>query len=186
MDRVSGSKYGRDHRIPTESRPSKFYEHKQFRFFDRLDGVTAASQIVYKVTVETDIEVFERSLELWSGGREYLVYPDTQQVNFTGSLTPVVDRISNLNGIVKNGLPIPTTKLLVEKATGAGIFTTTDLPQIGTAVLTDGNSNRASSVYTPDSTRLGIPNGTVIWLVLNQVGASTATKGIVTLSYEEV
>lgn len=79
MDRVSGSTYGRDKRIPTESRPSKFYEHKQFRFFDRLEAVATTSQIVYKVTVDTDIEVFERNLELWSGGREYLVYKDTHK-----------------------------------------------------------------------------------------------------------
>lgn len=74
----------------------------------------------------------------------------------------------------------------MERAVGVGIFATTDFPDAGTTVLTDGNSNRASSVYAPDSNRLGIPEGTIVWLVMNHIGANTVTKGALTLSYEEV
>lgn len=182
MDRVSGRKDGRDKRVPTESRPSKFYEGKQFRYFDRLTNIPYGSQIAYKVILGKPIELFNRDLSIWEGGREYLVYRDTPEITFTGILADA-GVLSPLNS---NG-PQITPDISIQRAVGSGIFTpsVTDIPIIGTGILTDGNSNRASSVYTPDSLRLGVP-ATTMWLVLNSIGANSVTNGHISLAYEEI
>lgn len=183
MDRVSGRKYGTDKRIPTESRPAAFYNKKQFRYFDTLDNIPFASQVVYKAIITGELELVHRDLSLWAGGREYLVYKDSPSITFTGTLQDS-GIIANLNQIGGN---VPTETVVIQRAVGANILTigVNDKPFVGTAILTDGNTNRASSVYTPDSLRLGLSD-TTVWLVLNPIGANSPTHGQLILAYEEV
>lgn len=173
-------------RISVDSQQTSFEEAAQFRFFDRLINVPQSSQIVYKFTGENAINVFHRELQFWKGGREYLVYPDSANITFTGTLSEQ-GRLTPLNSNIEApNYVAPVTTTAMERAIGADIFSAgADLPTIGTAVLTDGNSNRSSSVYSPDSIKLGLAKNAVVWLVMNHIGANSTSSGHFAISYEE-
>jgi len=173
-------------RIAVDSQQTSFEEAAQFRFFDRILDVAQASQVVYKFSGINAINVFHRELQFWTGGREYLVYPDSPNITFTGTLS-VSGRLTPLNSNIEiEGYIPPVTTASMERAVGVDIFDAgTDLPIIGTAVLTDGNSNRSTSVYSPDSIRLGLASNSTVWIVMNHIGANAASSGHVSISYEE-
>ena len=173
-------------RLAVDSQQTSFEENEQFRFFDRLVEVANANQVVYKVTVGNPVNVFRRAVNLWEGGREYLVFPDSANVTFTGSLTDVTSEIGEVNSNLREGLAShPVSTMQVQKAVGAGIFSSTDKPILGTGVLTDGNANRATNSYEDNGARAGIARNAVLWITLNPIGSVSSTNGQVELVYEE-
>ncbi len=173
-------------RISVDNQQTSFEEAAQFRFFDRLVDIPSASQIVYKFTGVNAINVFHRELQFWRGGREYLVYPDSPNITFTGTLSDQ-GIITPLNSNVEvENYTAPETTVTMERAIGAGIFSAgAELPIIGTAVLTDGNNNRSSTVYSPDSIKLGLASDTVVWIVMTHIGSNSGASGHFAISYEE-
>ena len=74
-------------RIAVDSQQTSFEKNTQFRFFDRFVDVPYGSQIVYKLTISAPINIIQRTILVWSGGREYLIYKDVAGLTFTGVIT---------------------------------------------------------------------------------------------------
>jgi hypothetical protein len=179
MDRVSGRRYGTAERVPTEPRPSGFYKKIQFQYYDRLLDVSTSNQVVYKFVMNTPVEVIGRELDLYAGGREYLIYRDSPAVTFTGTLSDS-GLLRNINAIGGS----PSSQSTIQRAIGAGIFSCTDHPVIGVPIVVGNGGSRRNTVYTPDTLRVGLEPSTV-WIVMNNLG-NASTKGSFILTYEEV
>ncbi len=179
-------------RVKVESLPSSFEENTQFRFFEDISrlnagaGVPATSQLVYKFTATNAVIVFLRQINIWEGGRKYLVYPADGNETFTGTFTDVSSQIYPTSAIVGPSGSIPATGVTVERAIGAGIFSTTSLPRNGTASLTDGNANRATSSYTANGDRGGVAAGQSFYLVFDHIGQANPTLGLFLIAFEEL
>lgn len=174
-------------RIPVDPQQTSFEENTQYRFFDELVSVPNTSQIVYKFTSTNAVNVFLRSINIWQGGRKYLVYPADGNETFTGTFTDVSAQIYPTNGNPHAGIDeIPESGVTIEKAVGAGIFSTTSKPRNGTAVITDGNNNRAASAYTANGDRGGVAEGAAFYLVFDHIGSNSATSGLFLIAWEEL
>lgn len=56
-------------RIAVDPQQTSFEKNFQFGFFDQFLSVPSTQQLVYKVTVGRDSILFNRSNEIWTGGR---------------------------------------------------------------------------------------------------------------------
>jgi hypothetical protein len=170
-------------RLKVYSQQTSFEDNEQFRYFDRLDNIPASSQIVYKITLTRPINLFTRKLSLIAGGREYLVYPDNESVTFTGTLEnsgTITPMNQNLNQYITE---TPPSGVVIQRAVGAGIFSSTDKPVDGLLALTDGNSNRSSNELDVEGGKIGYAVGDA-WVVMNHVGSNNATIGQYKLEWE--
>ena len=146
----------------------------------------SASQIVYKITSPNSINVLQRYLDLYSGGRNLLVYPDSENITFTGTLADS-GRISNVNSNPSpNNATLPVTGFTIQRATGIGIFATTDDPIDGSVVISDSQGNRSTSSFSADGLRAGVVAGAVFYFVLNSVGNNDSADGAFRFVYEEL
>lgn len=180
-------------RLSVDSQQTSFEANAQFRFFDDLsalasgDGLASTDQLVYKFSSINAVNIFLRQINLWEGGRKYLVYPVDGDSTFTGTFEDVSDQLFPVNGHLYDGLEQhPTTGVTVQRAIGSNIFTTTALPRNGTAALCDGNANRAASAFTANGDRAGVDAGQEFYLVFYHIGQATSpTKGLFLIQYEE-
>lgn len=174
-------------RIAVDPQQTSFEQNAQFRFFDRLVDIPYGSQIVYKLTITQPINVFQRTLLVWSGGREYLIYKDITGLSFTGSLADsgsITPLNENLASIYETH---PLKTVSIQRAVGVGIFTpaANQRPIGGTAAATEGNTtNKPSSEYSPNDTRYGA-SPQVLWLVLGNIGGNVNTNGHYELIWEQ-
>lgn len=173
-------------RVKVDSQQTSFAANEQFRFFYEIDNVSNVNQIVFKFTATNPVNIIRRTLELYSGGRKYRVYPDTENVTFTGTLDDV-DIITPVNtDLSDSGLSThPETGVTIQGDVGSSIFSTSDAPRNGTVVVTDGNSNRATNQYTPNDEKAGVAGGASFWLVLDHVGSNDPADGFLTILWEE-
>ena len=176
-------------RLGIDQEAVSYSENREFRFFDRIVNVANTDQLVYKFTTTVDLNVTARVIELWSGGREYLVYPGIpENVTFTGTLTSI-PKVFPVNGILRDGLSShPASGVTVERAIGAGIFSSTDDARNGTGVVTvTSGANRSSSTYSLSGEKAGVSGGVSFWLVFNHLSQSgnNATNGLFRLQWEE-
>lgn len=173
-------------RLQVDQEQASFQNNEQFRLFDRYVSVPNTSQIVYYFETTNPLFVLFRKLDLYQGGREYLVYPTTG-VTFTGTLGSPLP-LANVNGHLRlDRLVHPTSGVTVRKAVGAGIFNAGSvLPPNGTVCLTDGNANRASATYAPNDQKSGVAAGQSFYLVLEHIGSNNATSGQFSLMWEEL
>lgn len=171
-------------RLKTDPQQTSFENNTQFRYFDRLDDISQTSQIVYKITYTKPVNLFERRLSLYSGGREYLVYYD-EGVTFTGTLADS-GRITPVNQVLGPDVSeMPTTGATIQRAVGSGIFTSTQLPIDGLVTKTDGSNNRATAELDANASKLGYDVG-VIWVVMNDISGNDNTSGTYKVEWEEV
>lgn len=95
-------------RIPVHEESQSFVENRQFRMLDIWDDVAVVDQIVYKVTFTNPVSVFSVKLGVFTGGRIYQVYRDSQidtkPVAFDKSITP-----GPLNSVSHSGGSLPAT-----------------------------------------------------------------------------
>lgn len=192
-DLLTSDKQG-TRRFAVDQQQTSFEENRQFRLFFEASGAFSASvpalptgqQLVLKFNSLNAINVFVRRPEVWQGGIKYLVFPDNEQITFTGTLAPL-SRITPVNGnLADSRLPAhPTTGVSIEWAMGTGIFTSTDWPRNGTVVKTDGNSNRSTNNYSPSDERSGVGANQSFWLVMNSL-AQGDSLFLLTIMYEEV
>jgi len=164
-----------------------FTANQQFRLFDELVAVPAASQLVYKFTATNPLYVILRTINIWAGGRKYTVVPADGNETYdpTGEVD-ISDQLYPTNGVLSGDLIThPATGVTVTRNVGAGIFSSTSKPRNGTAVLTDGNQNRASSAYTANGDRGGVAGGQSFYLVFDHIGSSNATDGLFMIVYNE-
>lgn len=174
-------------RLAVDSQQTSFEGNTQFRLFYEIDNVATTDQIVFKFSSVNGVNIIRRSLELYTGGLKYRVYPDTENVTFTGTLSPV-DTVTWVNGnLSDSGLPsLPATGVTIESDIGSSIFSTTDWPRNGTVVVTDGNAQRATNNYAPNDEKGGVAPNQSFWLVLDHVGSNNTANGFLTIMWEEL
>ncbi len=168
------------------STAASFKENRQFKIFKRLIDVPHGQQIVYKFESTNPVNIMVRSINLYEGGREYIVYPDDDRNTFTGTLTPITP--APVNGNLDIGLSShPVSGVTVSFAQGSGIFTSTNVDgSNGDISLTDGNNNRANNSGESSSVMSGVGANETFWLVLNHIGTSANTNGQFLLQWEEI
>ena len=188
LDLLMSGSYDDTIRLSVDPEQAGYRENRQFRFFDTIDSVASTDQLVYKFTSANNIDITARVIELWSGGRSYYVYPDIpENITFTGSLASA-PYVWSVNGILRDGLEAhPSSGVTVQKATGAGIFSSSDFPRNGTGVLASTGANRVSSTYSQSGERAGVGAGVSFWLVFDHLSeaGSSDTKGNFRIQWEE-
>jgi hypothetical protein len=176
-------------RLKVDPERTSFQDNRQFRLFDRLLDILPTDQVVYYFQTVYPLFIILRMINVYSGGREYLVY-GVGDFSFTGTLGSPLP-IRNVNGHLRAGTLVhPTSGVVVRKAVGAGIFTpNTTLASNGTMVASSISGASQSSVYTPDGIKSGVSAGQSFYLVLNHIGPTTGgnnTFGQFNLSWEEL
>lgn len=183
-------------RIPVDSQQTSFEANQQFRFFcsisdlygSHIPALSSNEQLVFKITATNAFNVLARTPEWYSGGRFYRVFGATGNETFTGVETDCTQWLrpvnSNLSDSGLDSHPISGTSITY--SVGSGIFTTTDNPVNGTAVLSDSQGNNSSSAYGPNDIRSGVAQSSVFYLVFDHIdGGNDDTKGTFTLVLEE-
>lgn len=124
-----------------------------------------------------------RKINVWEGGREYLVYGDDGSHTVTGTFSPIP--VYTVNGNVEGGGAHPVSGVTASVAIGAGIFTEGSPPTNGDAAMTDANAARATAQPLSDSNQSGVPAGATFYLVFNNIALNDDTNGHYYLQWEE-
>jgi len=174
-------------RIAVDSQQTSFEALEQFQYLDRLIDIPSNQQIVYYITLTNPLVLFKRELNLFTGGREYLAYPDTGTHTFSGTLedSGLIGPVSTIPNPDVD--PVPTTGVTIQRATGVGIFTpdATVLPTALGLVVSQGNINQAASAYQADEDRVGVGGGVSFYIVMNPLGGANDVRGQYILKWEE-
>lgn len=190
---LTAGKDDRTQRLRTDNQPTSYEENYEFKIFRRFINVPTTDQMVFKFTAGIDCNIMERKINIWAGGREYLVIPDTGQYPALDAQLSVVT-VTNVNGILTDsGLPVhPTSQVTVLYGTGAGLigdvnstFGSESQYPNGDAVQTDGNANRANNSLLSTPNRSGVAAGQAFYLFFRNISQSTATSGHFYLQWEE-
>lgn len=170
-------------RFKVDAQPTSFEANKQFKIFYRIQSVSQNNQLVMKFDTVNALNIMVRKINIWFGGREYLVYGDDGSHTFTGTLSPLP--VYAVNGNVEGGGDHPVSGVTASVAIGSNIFTPGSEPTNGDAVVTDTNANRATSQPLADSNQSGVKAGVSFYLVFNHIGSNDPTSGHYYLQWEE-
>ncbi|AGH32197.1 hypothetical protein VPHG_00131 [Vibrio phage 11895-B1] len=176
-------------RLAVDSQQTSFEANQQYRFVDEFIDVPAATSILYKLDLGIGITLFERTLEVISGGRKYYVYPYNPLDTYVGTefWAEGEERIpSPMNYILRDGLLVHPASQLTFTRYHVTSFTPVedwlDLSLVNTA----GNNNRSTSEFTSSDIRFGGASGTVLWVYMPAVPSNNNnTNGMVRLVWEE-
>lgn len=171
-------------RIAVDAQPTSYEANEQFKIFYRLQSVPFNSQLVMKFESLNALNIMVRKINLWEGGREYLVYGDDGSHTSTGTFTPIPVR--TVNGALRDGLTShPVSGVTASVAIGSNIFVAGSGASNGDAVLTSSQGNRNTSQPLSDSNQSGVAAGLSFFLVFNPIGSSAVTTGQFFLQWEE-
>lgn len=172
-----------------DNQPTSFEANEQFRIFHRFRNIADTDQIVFKFASANPVNIMERKINLWQGGREYLVIPDDGSYGAVDAQLTTSVQVRTVNGNLNDSqLPVhPTSGVTVSLGIASGLFTISDTDQFpnGDAVRTDGNANRANNSLLTSPNMSGVAAGQAFYLVFIGIGA-TATSGHFTVQWEEV
>lgn len=176
-------------RLRTDNQQTSFEENAQFRIFHRFIGVPDNQQMVFKFAVTNPVNIQDRKINLWSGGREYLVIPDDGSYSAVDAAltTPVQVRTVN-NNLRDSGLPShPVSGVTVSYGTGADLFTIADTDQFpnGDAVLSDAAGNKGNSNLLESPNLSGVGENQTFYLVFLGINGNSGTSGHFIVQWEE-
>lgn len=186
-------------RLKTDDQPTSYEENRQFKIFRRFIDVPTTQQMVFKFEASAPCNIMERKINIWAGGREYLVIPyDSGNTEHTAidalfDENTVVD-ITSVNGYLgDSGLAEhPASQVTINYVTGAGLITVdnafgseSQYPN-GDAVQTDSNANRANNALLATPNMSGLDAGQAFFLLFRNISQSTATSGHFYLQWEEI
>ena len=179
----------RTSRLPVDNQPTSFEDNVQFKLFHRLIEIPTTQQIVFKFTSVNPVNIMERKINLWRGGREYLVVPDQGQYPAVDPLLSVIPSTTVNGNLLGRNIPThPVTGVTIEYGLLTGgdqiVIAPTDQFPNGDAVQTDSNTNRANSVLLATPNKSGVAAGQAFYLVFNNINSS-ATSGHFYLQWEE-
>jgi hypothetical protein len=189
MPNIATSRDKRIARVRTDNQPTSFEANQQFRIFHRFIGVPDNQQMVFKFSVTNPVNIQDRKINLWSGGREYLVIPDDGSYSSVDAslTTPVQVRTVN-NNLRDSGLPLhPVSGVTVSYGTGAGLFTIADTDQFpnGDAVLSDASGNKGNSNLLESPNLSGVGENQSFYLVFTGINGNSGTSGHFLVQWEE-
>lgn len=171
-------------RFKVDSQPSSYEANEQFKIFYRMQEVPQNQQMVLKFESINALNIMVRKINLWMGGREYLVYGDDGSHTVTGTFTPIP--VYNVNSNVQGGGAHPVSGVSASVAIGANIFVEGSEPSNGDAALTDANASRATAQPLSDTNQSGVPAGSTFYLVFNNIALNDDTTGQYYLQWEEI
>lgn len=183
-------------RLKTDDQPTSYEENRQFKVFHRIINHPTTDQFFFKFDASVPCNIMERKINLWAGGREYLVIPydenNAEHIAADLLLSPV--DVTSVNGYLgDSGLTEhPDSNVAVSFGTGAGVFTVNstngseDQFPNGDAVQTDGNANRANNSLLATPNMSGVDAGQAFFLVFRNISQNTATSGHFYLQWEEI
>lgn len=178
------TKLGTDYsRFKVDSQPSSYEANEQFKIFYRLQDVPQNQQLVMKFESVNALNIMVRKINVWEGGREYLVYGDDGSHTVTGTFTPIP--VYPVNGNVQGGGAHPVSGVTASVAIGSNIFTEGNPPTNGDAAMTDANAARATAQPLSDSNQSGVRAGSTFYLVFNNIALNDDTNGQYFLQWEE-
>lgn len=192
MPAIATSRNSKTARIPTDDQPTSYEENKQFKIFHRMIGVATTGQAVFKFTATPAVNILERNITAWGGGREYLVIPDAGQYPAVDALltTPVTVRTVNGN-LEDSGLPVhPTSGVTVNYGVLTGgnqipIANTDQFPNGDVIAVDEGGFFSVSNSQISGSVnKSGIAAGQAFYLVFRNI-SSDAFEGQFFLQWEE-
>lgn len=189
MPNIATSRDKRTARLRTDNQPTSFETNEQFRIFHRFIGVPNAEQMVFKFSVTNPVNIQDRKINLWSGGREYLVVPDDGSYGAVDPLltTPVQVRTVN-NNLRDSGLPShPVSGVTVVYGTGSNLIPIADTDQFpnGDAVLTDASGNKGNSNLLESPNLSGVGENQSFYLVFTGINGNDGTSGHFLVQWEE-
>lgn len=179
-------------RLKVDSQPTSYEQNHQFKIFHRFIDVANSAQIVFKFAATNPVNIQERKINLWEGGREYLVIPDLGQYpGLDAKLTEVVN-VTNVNGNLQDsGLtshPLTGVSVTLGVLTGGDVISIGDSDQFpnGDAVKVDtsGGSNKGNNQNLSSPNLSGVAENQSFYLVFNSIGSSS-TSGHFYLQWEE-
>lgn len=186
-DIFTNNEYG-IRRLAVDSQQTSFEDNKQFRFVDEMIDLPFSTIVVYKIQLTYGINLFERKLSIYEGGRKYYVYPWVSDSEVTGTIVGTQRSPSPINTLLKDGLLLHPASGTTFTRYHATAFT----PSGGTNSWldveherTDGTANRATSEFSADSIRAGYAAGTQAWLVMPSIPTNGNTNGFIRLVWEE-
>lgn len=171
-------------RFKVDSQPTSFENNSQFHIFYQINELAFADQLVMKFDSINAINIMARKINLWEGGRTYLIYNN----DGTHTTVPTVFaplKIYPVNSNVQGGGSHPVSELSIGVAIGSGIFVNGSEAFNGNAVLTDSNNNRASNQALTIDNLAGYKAGTSLYLVMDSIGFNSDTNGHFYLQWEE-
>lgn len=179
-------------RIPTDDQPTSYEENKQFKIFHRMIGVATTGQAVFKFETVPPLNIIERNITAWAGGREYLVIPDTGQYPAVDALLTTSVQVRNVNGNLEDsGEPVhPTSGVTVNYGvlTGANQIAIADTDQFpnGDVIAVDegGFFSVTNSQISNSVNKSGVAAGQAFYLVFRNISAD-AFSGQFFLQWEE-
>ena len=144
---------------------------------------------MFKFAVTNPVNIQDRKINLWSGGREYLVIPDDGSYSAVDAAltTPVQVRTVN-NNLRDSGLPShPVSGVTVSYGTGADLFTIADTDQFpnGDAVLSDAAGNKGNSNLLESPNLSGVGENQTFYLVFLGINGNSGTSGHFIVQWEE-
>lgn len=179
-------------RLATDNQPTSYEENQQFKIFHRMIGVEATGQIVFKFETTNPINIIERNIAAWAGGREYLVIPDTGQYPAVDALLTTPVTVRNVNGnLTDSGLSThPTSGVTVNYGvlTGGDQITIADADQFpnGDVIAIDegGFFSVTNSQISNSINKSGVAAGQAFYLVFRNI-SSDDFSGQFFLQWEE-
>jgi hypothetical protein len=176
-------------RLKVDSQQTSFEANEQFRIFHRFIGVPNNTQMVFKFAVTNPVNIQDRKINLWSGGREYLVIPDDGSYGAVDAslTTPIQVRTVN-NNLRDSGLPShPVSGVTVSYGTGNSLFGIADTDQFpnGDAVLSDASGNKGNSNLLESPSLSGVGANQAFYLVFLGINGNSGTSGHFLVQWEE-
>lgn len=180
-------------RLPVDQQPTSFEENHQFRIFHRFISIPNANDVVFKFSATNPVNIMERKINLWAGGREYLVIPDDGSYASVDALLTTPVQVRSVNGNLEDSgyesHPVSGVTVIMSSGSGLaapfGITSTSQYPN-GDAVQTDGNANRANNSLLAASNKSGVSRNQSFYLVFLGISAgNAATSGHFTVQWEE-
>jgi len=157
-------------RLKTENGSSVLDEGKMFKINHRFVGLGLDDQMVFKVTLGSDIEVVSRHIDLWEGGLEYFAILDTGQYPDVDALLTETAIIYPMNAKVNSAsLTTGTYGVL----SGSDVMDILDTDQFSiTDLCLTGSGNNAAGSDSTDPTLSIQPSGASFYLVFNHIAAN--------------
>lgn len=172
-------------RVRTDSQPTSFEANEQFKIFYRIVDVSTSDQIVMRFDTVNALNIMVRKINLWEGGREYLVYANDGTHSVSGTFTALPVYAVN-NNLADSGLAThPVSGVTADVAIGSNIFQQGSEPTNGYGVLTATANNRVNNQPLADSNQSGVAAGLSFYLVFNNISQSDDSNGQFYLQWEE-
>lgn len=178
-------------RLSVDSQPTSFEENSQFRFIDTFSDVATTNGVLYLFELAAPIVVFDRLISLYTGGRQYAVYPYDDADTYTGTQDTLSRVPLPLNGLLRDGLTThPATNTTVTRYTVTAFTPTNAFTALDQVISPTGGTIKEANHYSSEGIKFGTPEATdsdpiKYWVYFSNLESTDETNGFWSLSWEE-